>query len=89
MTTLDKIDAMFSGQCKWIGEIDVHVYCHHPMREVPGPHGRTVWRRFEGEARFCVVCPDAGLEYIENYRAWVPAEEAAALVDRAVAAPRP
>lgn len=81
MTTLDQIESMESGQCRWIGRHDIHVYCHNPMREVAGPHGRPAWRRFPEEARYCVVCPDAGLEYLEDYRAWVPAEEAAALVE--------
>jgi hypothetical protein len=55
-----------SGECRWIGRHDLHVYCHAPA-------GR--------EPRYCVVCPDEGLEYLP-YAEWLPEAEAAAIVDR-------
>lgn len=53
--------SMSSGECRWIGREDVHAYCMAPV-------GR--------EPRWCVVCPDAGLEYGN----WVTAADAAALI---------
>lgn len=79
--TKSQIEAMTSGECRWIGRPDVHLYCHNPMREVVGPGGRPAWLRTPGAARYCVVCPDAGLDYRDDYRTWVAADEAAALVD--------
>jgi hypothetical protein len=53
--------SMSSGECRWIGRHDVQAYCHAPAGS---------------EARFCVVCPEAGLEHGN----WVTAAEAAALI---------
>lgn len=55
-----------SGECRWIGRHDLHVYCHAPA-------GR--------EPRYCVVCHDEGLEYLP-YEEWLPEAQAAAIVDR-------
>lgn len=38
--------ALASGECRWIGRHDIHVYCHAPAGQ---------------EARYSVVCPAAGL----------------------------
>lgn len=48
MSTLNAILSMDSGECRWIGRHDVHVYCRRPSNVEP---------------TYCVVCPDAGLEY--------------------------
>lgn len=58
------LSTLASGECRWIGRHDLHVYCHAPA-------GR--------EPRYCVVCPEEGLE---DYEAWMPEAEAAAIVDR-------
>jgi hypothetical protein len=42
---LERLD---SGECRWIGRHDIHVYCHAPAKREPA---------------YCVVCPDAGLEH--------------------------
>ena len=42
------IEDMQSGECRWIGREDIHVYCHAPA-------GR--------EPRYCVVCPEGGMEH--------------------------
>jgi hypothetical protein len=56
-----QIASLASGECRWIGRHDVHAYCRAPVGF---------------EAEWCVVCPDAGLEYGN----WVTAEEAAAVI---------
>lgn len=63
------IEEMTSGECRWIGRPDLHVYCHAPA-------GR--------EPRYCVVCPDEGLEYLP-YDQWITATEAWRVVDRILA----
>lgn len=45
---LNSIRSLSSGECRWIGRHDIHVYCMAPA-------GRA--------ASYSVVCPDAGLEY--------------------------
>lgn len=76
MTTTEfSMAAMSSGECRYLyeGHEDVQVYCRRPFVETGG-------RSRLGEATYCVVCPDAGLEYGN----WQPMEEAAATVDRIV-----
>jgi hypothetical protein len=68
---IDEIESLASGECRWIGRHDVHVYCHAPMVET-----LMGWR--PGPATYCVVCPDAGLEYGE----WVDAPRAAKRVEK-------
>lgn len=46
------IAELASGECRWIGREDVHVYCHAPV-------GR--------EARYRVICPAEGLEDYESW----------------------
>jgi hypothetical protein len=46
--TLYEIESLASGECRWIGRHDIHVYCHAPAKREPA---------------YCVVCPDAGLEH--------------------------
>lgn len=72
------ISELTSGECRAIGRPDIHVYCHHPMVETMMPWGRLGWQRRPEDARYCVVCPDDGLEYGN----WITADEAAAVVDR-------
>ena len=79
---IDEIEDLASGECRWVGREDIHVYCRNPMREVPSPFGRPAWRRFPEEAVYCVVCPEAGLEYGE----WVDAPRAAKRVAKALKA---
>ena len=74
-----EIESLASGECRWIGRHDVQVYCHAPMVETMMPWGRLGWQR--GPAAYCVVCPDAGVEYGN----WLPLEQAAALVEGVVA----
>jgi hypothetical protein len=45
---LSNVLSLASGECRWIGRHDIHVYCMAGC-------GR--------EAQYCVVCPDAGFEY--------------------------
>ena len=59
---LNRIKSLQSGECRWIGREDIHVYCHAPLQHEP---------------RYCVVCPDGGLEYGN----WTTAAEAAAQVE--------
>lgn len=66
MTHLYEIDSLESGECRWIGRHDVHVYCRRPRGVEP---------------TYCVVCPEAGLEYGN----WLLLEQAAAIVDSLVA----
>lgn len=79
--SITEIEEMTSGQCRWIGRPDIHVYCHHPMVETMMPWGRLGWTRRPEDTRYCVVCPEAGL----NYGTWITAVEAAVIVDRIVA----
>lgn len=81
MTTLAKIVTMTTGQCRWVGREDIHVYCHNPMREVLRPDGRTAWQRTAEDARYCVVCPDAGMDYGQ----WMTAVDTARAVDAILA----
>ena len=66
MTTLASILRLASGQCVWIGRPDIHVYCHAPA-------GR--------DARYSVICPDAG----RDDHHWTTAAEAAATIDAILA----
>jgi len=79
--SIDEIEELQSGACRWIGRRDLHVYCHHPFVETLMPTGRMGWTRPGDTARYCVVCPEAGLEYGD----WLPLEQAAAIVDSLVA----
>lgn len=45
---LSNIRSMTSGECRWIGRHDIHVYCMAPAGQAPS---------------YCVVCPEAGLAY--------------------------
>lgn len=80
MAAIDQLEAMESGECRWVGRHDVHVYCRHPFVKTLMPTGRMGWTRPAGAARYCVVCPEAGLEYGN----WLPLEQAAAIVDSIV-----
>lgn len=57
---LAAVCGMVSGQCKWIGREDIHVYCHAPMVERLMPTGRTGWQ--PGPATYSIACPSAGLD---------------------------
>lgn len=47
---------MVSGECRYIVEKRVHVYCHAPLVAMPCPvNGRTTWSR--GPRWFRVECP--------------------------------
>jgi hypothetical protein len=73
---IDEIESLASGECRWIGRHDVHVYCRAPLVETMMPWGRRGWTR--GPATYCVVCQEAGLEYGE----FVDAPRAAKLVEK-------
>jgi hypothetical protein len=45
---IHEIESLASGECRWIGRQDVHVYCRAPLHCEPS---------------YCVVCPEAGLKY--------------------------
>ncbi len=62
MSTTLAVSCMESGECRWIGRHDVHVYCRRPSGVDPA---------------YCVVCPDAGLQYGH----WVCASDAAEVID--------
>ena len=79
--TIYEIDSLESGECRWVGRRDIHVYCQHPFVETMMQTGRVGWTRPAGTARYCVVCPEAGLEYGD----WLTLEQAAAIVDSLVA----
>lgn len=36
---------MTSGECRWVGRPDIHVYCWAPCDLVMMPHGREGWQR--------------------------------------------
>jgi len=73
-----QIASLASGECRWIGREDVHVYCRNPLLRTTGIDGRVGWERQPGAARYTVVCPAAGL----RYGTWVPACEAVDTVSR-------
>jgi hypothetical protein len=73
---IDEIEDLASGECRWIGRRDIHVYCRAPMVETLMASGRMGWQ--PGPASYCVVCPEAGLEYGE----FVDAPRAAKLVEK-------
>jgi hypothetical protein len=73
-----QIASMASGECRYIGREDVHVYCRNPLVRVAGVDGRQRWERQPGAARYSVACPAAGLQY----GTWVPACEATDTVSR-------
>ena len=62
---LSSVEALATGECRWIGRHDIHVYCMAPAGRV---------------ASYCVVCPDAGLEY----GICVPADEACRMIERSL-----
>lgn len=68
--SITQIESLTRGECRWIGREDIHVYCHAPA-------GR--------DAAYCIVCPEAGLDY----GTWITADEAAVIVDRIVASAVP
>lgn len=71
-----QVASLASGECRWIGREDVHVYCRNPLVRIPGIDGRERWERQPGAARYSVACPAAGL----RYGTWVTACEAASTV---------
>ena len=77
MTTYEIAD-LDSGECRWIGRHDIHVYCRHPFVETMMPTGRMGWTRDPAAARYCVVCPASGMEHGN----WLTLGQAAAAVDR-------
>lgn len=68
-----------SGECRWVGREDIHVYCRRPFVEAMMPTGRLGWQ--PGPATYSVVCLDAGMEP----GAWVTAREAVRLIESAFA----
>lgn len=82
MISPDYLATWASGECRCllaIGREDIHVYCHAPMIRGMTCWGREGW--LPGPRRYCVVCPDAGLDYGD----WVTAEAAAARISEIVA----
>lgn len=73
-----QIDGMASGECRYIGREDVHVYCRNPLTRTTGVDGRVGWERVPGSARYSVACPAAGL----RCGIWVPACDAVDTVSR-------
>jgi hypothetical protein len=73
-----KVTQLVSGECRWIGREDIHVYCHRPYVEAMMPTGRLGWQ--PGPATYSVVCPDVGLEP----GTWVTAREAVRLIESAL-----
>lgn len=83
--TISEIKSLESGEARWIGREDIHVYCKHPMRLTLMPTGREGWRREPGDARYMVQCEDAGA--MEGV--WMTAVDAARLVDSILAGALP
>jgi hypothetical protein len=81
--TLTKIKSLESGEARWVGREDIHVYCKNPMRLTMMPTGREGWRREPEAARYCVVAEG------HDYGTWVTAVEAARLVDSILAGTLP
>lgn len=71
---LDNIIGMSSGECRWVGREDIHVYCRAPLVRTITPCGKTGWE--PGPATFCVVCPEAGLRHGN----WTTAAECVAVI---------
>ena len=71
-----QIASLASGECRWIGREDVHVYCRRPFVQCLMPSGRMGWQ--PGPATYSVVCPSAGLKH----GTWVPVCEATDTVSR-------
>jgi hypothetical protein len=71
-----QVASLASGECRWIGREDVHVYCRRPFVECLMPSGRMGWQ--PGPATYSVVCPSVGLKH----RTWVPACQATDTVSR-------
>jgi hypothetical protein len=69
-----QIASLASGECRWIGREDVHVYCRRPFVECLMPSGRMGWQ--PGPATYSVVCPSAGLKH----GTWVTADNAGSTV---------
>ena len=42
---LDSLAAMTSGECRFVGRVDIHVYCWAPCDLVDMPTGRKGWQR--------------------------------------------
>lgn len=83
--TITKIKSLESGEARWIGREDIHVYCTNPMRLTMMPTGREGWRREAEGARYMIQCEEAGsLEGV-----WMTAVEAARLVDSILAGALP
>lgn len=61
---------MESGECRWIGRRDIHVYCRAPLRQ----NAEGCWQR--SDPQYCVVCPAAGLRHGQ----WGTADEARAAI---------
>ena len=74
------LDDLASGECRWIDDHGIHVYCHHPMRSWLRPDCREAWRRCEEDRRYRVVCDEAGIE-----TGWVGHDEAALTIRRILA----
>jgi hypothetical protein len=68
---------MQSGECRWVGRHDIHVYCHHPLH--PERRNETVYyqRRAE-DRRYAIACPDAGLDC----ERWMDEEEAILTIEK-------
>lgn len=76
--TLHEIADLESGECRWIGRHDIHVYCQHPFVETIMPSGRPGWTREPGSARYSIACHEAGL----SHGTWLTLAQAAAAVDK-------
>jgi len=73
-----QVARLASGECRWIGREDVHVYCRRPFVECLMPTGRMGWQ--PGPATYSVVCPRAGLKH----GTWVVAADAVRTVSSLV-----
>jgi hypothetical protein len=75
-----QVSSLASGECRWIGRDDLHVYCRRPSVKQLMPTGRIGW--VPGPATYSVVCPSAGLKHGN----WINASDAvrtvSSLMDR-------
>lgn len=69
MSVRAELDAMTSGECRWIGRHDLHVYCWAPCDAVQSD-GKTRWIRRQPSFR------------IDTAAEWLDSESAAVAVEK-------
>lgn len=75
MRITESLAQMKSGEARWVGRVDIHVYCWAPCDLVEMPSGRTGWQR---RVPLYKVWDGEGSPWDKT--GWVSAAEAAAAV---------